>query len=177
MEFVTVGSERIDCHCRADLRRLWARAFGDRFSDEDADHAYGGVHVLTREGGRLVGHASAVPRQIRFGDESWRTVGYVEGVATDPDRQGEGIGQRMMRVLQAEMRLRWPVALLSTGRAKGFYERLGWEHWCGLSYTQTAAGVVADGEHGGLMVLRFDPSVVPDLTVAVTCEDRPGDAW
>lgn len=177
VEFVAVGSERIDPLCRADLRRLWRRAFGDRFSDEDADHAYGGVHVLTRDGGRLVAHASAVPRRIRFGNGPCRTVGYVEAVATDPNRQGEGIGHRTMQALQAEMRLRWPVALLSTGRAKGFYEGLGWEQWRGLSYTQTAAGVVADGEHGGLMVLRFDPSVVPDLTVAVTCEDRPGDAW
>jgi aminoglycoside 2'-N-acetyltransferase I len=37
--------------------------------------------------------------------------------------------------------------------------------------------VVADGEHGGLMILRVDRSAVPDLTVDVTCEDRPGDAW
>ena len=35
----------------------------------------------------------------------------------------------------------------------------------------------ADDEHGGLMILRLDPAVVPDLTVAVTCMDRPGDAW
>jgi aminoglycoside 2'-N-acetyltransferase I len=82
-----------------------------------------------------------------------------------------------MQALQAEIRRRWPVALLSTGRAKGFYERLGWEQWRGTSYTQTAAGVVPDGNHGGLMVLRLDRSVVPDLTVALTCEDRPGDAW
>lgn len=172
-----VGSGQIDRLGRIELRELWRRAFGDRFSDKDADHAYGGVHVLARDGDRLVGHASAIPRRIRFGDEPWRTVGYVEAVATDPERQGEGIGQRTMQTLQAEICLRWPVALLSTGRAKGFYELLGWEHWRGVSYTETAAGVVADGEHGGLMVLRLDASVAPDLSVAVTCEDRPGDAW
>ncbi len=177
VDFVLRGSEQIDAPARAELRELWRRAFGGRFSDEDADHAYGGVHVLALDGDRLVGHASAVPRRIRFGDSPWRTVGYVEAVATDPERQGEGVGHRAMLTLQAEMRSRWPVAMLSTGRAKGFYELLGWEPWRGVSYTETAAGVVADDEHGGLMILRFDSSVVPDLSVAVTCEDRPGDAW
>jgi len=67
--------------------------------------------------------------------------------------------------------------VLSTGRAKPFYEALGWERWGGLSYTRTAQGVVPDDEHGGLMVLRLDLSVVPDLSVDVICEDRSGDAW
>ncbi len=177
MDLVVVDSDDIDAGTRAALRMLWDRAFGDSFSDDDADHAYGGVHVLARDGHELVGHASAVPRRLRFGDGLWRTVGYVEGVATDPQRQGEGIGRAMMQRLHAEIAGRWPVALLSTGRSKPFYEGLGWEQWRGLSYTQTRQGVVPDDEHGGLMVLRLDPSVVPDLSVDVTCEDRSGDAW
>ena len=125
----------------------------------------------------VVGHASAVPRRIRFGDRGWLDVGYVEAVATDPERQGEGLGRRVMERLQEEISSRWPVAMLSTGRATGFYELLGWERWRGLSYTLTATGAVPDDEHGGLMILRLDPAAVPDLSVAVTCEDRPGDAW
>ena len=178
VDVVVVESDQIDEATRSGLRTLWDRAFGDRFfSDDDADHAYGGVHVLVRDGDRLISHASAVPRRIRFGEQPWRTVGYVEAVATDPERQGEGMGRRTMERLRGEISSRWPVALLSTGRATGFYELLGWEKWRGLSYTQTATGVVPDGDHGGLMILRLDLSVVPDLSVGVTCEDRPGDAW
>jgi len=177
MKVVVVERDQIDAGTRLALRTLWDRAFGDRFSDVDADHAYGGVHVMACDGELLIGHASAVPRRIRFGDQPWHTVGYVEGVATDPGRQGEGIGRRMMEMLRTEMSSRWPCALLSTGRATGFYELLGWERWRGLSYTQTATGVVPDGDHGGLMILRLDSSVVPDLSVDVTCEDRSGDAW
>ena len=176
VDLVVATSEELDAGTRAALRGLWDRAFGDRFSDDDADHAYGGVHVLTRVSGCLVGHASAVPRRLRFGDGPWCTVGYVEGVATDPRRQGEGIGRAMMQQLQAEMTGRWPVALLSTGQAKPFYEALGWERWGGISFTLTAEGVVPDREHGGLMVLHLDPSAVPDTSVDVTCEDRSGDA-
>lgn len=177
MDVLALESDQVDDATRAALRTLWARAFGDRFSDLDAEHAFGGVHVVARAGDTIAGHASAVPRRIRFGDCPWRTVGYVEAVAADPERQGEGIGRRTMEALQREIAVRWPVALLSTGRATGFYERLGWERWCGVSYTLTSSGVVRDGEHGGLMILRPDPSLVPDLFVDVTCEDRPGDAW
>ena len=177
MEVLVVNSEHLDEADRLALRTLWDRAFGDRFSDDDAEHAYGGVHVMVRDDDRLVGHASAVPRRIGFGDRPWLTLGYVEAVATDPEHRGQGVGRRTMERLHDEIRSRWPVALLSTGRATGFYERLGWERWRGPSYTRTATGVVPDGEHGGLMILRCDPSVVPDLSTAVTCEDRPGDAW
>lgn len=179
MEFVVVESDQVGAAVRDDLRALWARAFGDRFDDHDAEHAYGGVHVLARDGDAVVGHASAVPRLIRFGepDRPWLPVGYVEAVATDPAHQGRGVGRLTMTRLHEEIRARWPVAMLSTGRATGFYERLGWERWRGTSYTRTADGTVPDGEHGGLMVLRLDPSVVPDLSVPVTCRDRGGDAW
>ncbi|ANH39177.1 hypothetical protein I601_2761 [Nocardioides dokdonensis FR1436] len=114
---------------------------------------------------------------IRFGDQPWRSAGYVEAVATDPEHQGAGVGTSAMERLHDEIAARWGVALLSTGRATGFYELLGWKRWLGLSYTETQAGVVLDGEHGGLMVFSRDPSALPDRTMTVTCQDRPGDAW
>jgi aminoglycoside 2'-N-acetyltransferase I len=172
-----IESGHIDVRTRAGLRMLWDRAFGGRFTDDDADHAYGGVHVLARDGDRLIGHASAVPRQIRFGGETWQSLGYVEAVSVDPARQGEGIGRRMMERLQVEICSRWPAAMLSTGRATRFYELLGWEQWQGLSYTETVTGVVVDGHHGGLMILRLEPPIVPDTSVGVTCENRSGRAW
>lgn len=178
VEIVAVESPQVDAETRLALRALWRRAYGDRFTDDDADHAYGGVHVLSRDGGRLVGHASVVPRRIRFGDGPWRSVGYVEAVATDPDRQREGVGRRTMERLHDEIGARWSAAMLSTGRATGFYELLGWERWLGPTYVQTAAGVVSsDDDHGGLMVLRLDSTVGPDVRTSVTCEDRVGDAW
>lgn len=169
-------SHQVEPAARAALRELWARAFGGRFDDHDVDHAFGGVHVLIRDD-RIIGHASAVPRSIRFGDQPWRTVGYVEAVATDPARQRQGVGRMLMERLQDEIAARWDHALLSTGRATTFYESLGWERWLGPSYTQIGSEVVADGEHGGLMVFSSDDSTGVDRTLPVTCQDRPGDAW
>jgi aminoglycoside 2'-N-acetyltransferase I len=171
-------SRDMDTPTRLEARRLWDRAFGARFDDNDAEHAFGGVHVLAFDGERLIGHAAAVPRRLKFGDQEWRDVGYVEAVAVDPDHQGRGVGRHVMQALHAEVASRWPIAMLSTGRATSFYAGLGWERWGGRSFTLTAAGdVVADDEHGGLMILRIDPSAVPDLCLGVTCEDRSGDAW
>lgn len=176
MDIEVVESAQIDARGRSALRELWGRAFGSRFTDTDAQHAYGGVHVLVHDGDRLIGHASAVPRSIRFGDRPWRVIGYVEAVATNPERQRSGVGRRAMERLQDEIESRWGVALLSTGRATGFYEKLGWARWLGVSYTVRGEEVVADGEHGGLMVYGHELLGV-DRTLAVTCRDRPGDAW
>lgn len=82
-----------------------------------------------------------------------------------------------MTRLHDEIAARWTVALLSTGRATGFYETLGWQRWTGPSYTMTTSGVVPDGEYGGLMVFSAARSVVLDRSVPVTCQDRAGDAW
>lgn len=176
MDWTVSTSDTLSTARREALWTLWQRAFHD-FTADDADHAYGGVHVIAWLGDRPVAHASAVPRRLRFGDGPWREVGYVEAVAVDPDHQGTGLGRRLLLALHDEIDTRWPLAMLSTGRATGFYERLGWQRWEGLSYTATADGVVADDEHGGLMVRRSDPAELPDVGVDVVCEDRAGDAW
>lgn len=176
MKLEVLEGPALDAAARQSLRQLWAAAFGDRFSDNDAKHAYGGVHVIAYDGQTPIGHVSAVPRRIRYGRE-WLSVGYVEAVATAPEHQRLGVGTAVMGLLHDQIRGRWPVAMLSTGRAAGFYERLGWERWRGVSLTLTESGEVPDGEHGGLMILRLDSFAVPDLTLDVTCEDRPGDAW
>ncbi len=175
--FRVVLSDQVDDAARVALRQLWAEAFGDRFDDHDADHAYGGVHVLATADGELVGHASAVPRRIRTGDDWW-DVGYVEAVATRPTAQRSGVGAAVMRLLHEEIDVRWPIAFLSTGRARDFYLRLGWEVWQGPTAVLTDAGEVAtDEEHGGILVRRTGSSAGLDLDLSLTCEDRPGDAW
>jgi aminoglycoside 2'-N-acetyltransferase I len=176
VDLVVVDSEHVDSATRALLRGLWDAAFDDGFTDEDADHAYGGVHVIARDGGRVLGHASAVPRRIRVG-ERWWDAGYVEAVATHPQAQGSGIGTEVAQRLQDELTGRWQVGFLSTG-VHDFYERLGWERWQGPSYVLTGEGLVRTPEEDdGLMVLRCGPSADLDVTAAVTCEDRRGDAW
>jgi len=176
VDLQVIPSPDVDPTLRAELRTLWREAFEGDFDACDESHAYGGVHVVAVDDDHVVGHASAVPRPLIV-DGLTYGAGYVEGVATHPDRQGEGIGSAMMDRLTDELRSRYEVGALSTGRT-GFYQRLGWEQWQGPSY------VVVDGvprrseeEDGGLMVLRFGRSEELDLHASLACHDRAGDAW
>jgi aminoglycoside 2'-N-acetyltransferase I len=162
----------------AALRRLWTEAFGDGFTNEDAEHAMGGTHAfLLGDDDALIAHASVVPREIMV-DTVRFAGGYVEGVATVPERDGRGHGSAVMAAIQELLRTAYEVGVLSTGRVS-FYERLGWERWQGPTFVIDADGSRrrTSDEDGGIMVLRYGPSAAIDLTRPIACHDRPGDAW
>ena len=78
--------------------------------------------------GPIVSHASVVERELHVAGRPFRT-GYVEAVATAPDRQGEGFGTtRHARRHGVCSRRRFELGALGTGE-QGFYERLGWRIW------------------------------------------------
>lgn len=169
-------SDELDRHTVEELRRLWALAFADGFTAEDADHAFGGVHVLVRDGARVLAQASVVPRTLLIAGTLWN-AGYVEGVATLPAYQGLGHGSRAMEVVNTVIRQRFDLGMLSTSRSS-FYRRLGWEHWQGSSYVLSGTTRLRTAEEdAGLMALRAAPTARLELTASVACYDRPGDAW
>jgi aminoglycoside 2'-N-acetyltransferase I len=138
----------------------------------------GGTHAfLVGDDEELLAHASVVPREIMI-DTHLFAGGYIEGVATEPGREGRGHGSAVMEAIQEVLQAEHELGVLSSGRIS-FYERLGWERWQGPTFV-----IVEDGtrrrtrdEDGGIMVLRFGPSADADLTLPIACHDRPGDAW
>ena len=125
-------------------------AFGDdeeeRFADDDWAHALGGVHVVLDLDGEIVAHAAVVERELRVADRPLRT-GYVEAVATTPDRQGQGLGSLVMGEVNAIIRDGFELGALGTG-SQGFYERLGWLTWQGPTFVRTAEGPEAHAGRG-----------------------------
>ena len=155
-------------------------AFGDdeeeRFTDDDWAHALGGVHVVLDVDGEIVAHAAVVERELRVADRPLRT-GYVEAVATTPDRQGQGLGSLVMGEVNALIRERFELGALGTG-SQGFYERLGWLTWQGPTFVRTAEGPKrTPDEDGGIMVLVTPSSPPLDLGAPLSCEWREGDVW
>src|SRR6266511_5192019 len=76
---------------RAIRELLWA-AFpsGDEgFTEDDWQHAIGGLHFVLEFDARILAHASVVERELHVGGRAVRS-GYVEAVATDAERQGRG---------------------------------------------------------------------------------------
>ena len=157
---------------------LWA-AFppGDEgFSEDDWNHALGGVHFLLDVGDRVVGHASVVERQLEVGGRPLRT-GYVEAVAVDPGSQGRGIGSLVMRDVTTFIRERFELGALGTG-AHHFYQRLGWRTWRGPSGVRESGAVrPTPDDDGYILVLETPSSPALDLEAPISCEWRPGDAW
>jgi aminoglycoside 2'-N-acetyltransferase I len=157
------------------------RAFADdedgAFEDADWDHALGGLHVVADEGGRIVAHASVVPRILVAGGTALRT-GYVEAVATEPGRQGEGHGTAVMRDIGEHIAVTYELGALGTGSFH-FYERLGWRRWAGPTAVRRADGRVdrTPDDDGYVMVLRTPSSPPLDEDATLSCEERPGDDW
>ena len=79
-------------------------------------------------------HAAVVERVLEVGGRAVR-AGYVEGVATTPTRQGEGLGSLVMQRVGQLLEAEFEVGALSTGR-HAFYERLGWERWRGPTFVR-----------------------------------------
>lgn len=170
----------------AALRAICDEAFRERdaprasrglgFTDEDWDHACGGVHAIAVEAGVAVAHASVVERELRMDGVPIR-AGYVEAVATHPERQRGGLGTAVMRALGEHIRERFPLGALDTSR-HGFYERLGWERWRGPTFVRIGRGLVPTPEEDGyVMVLRTPSTPVLDLGAPISCDWRDGDVW
>ena len=163
-----------------EIRRLLDAAFGDdeeeRFTEADWDHSVGGVHFVLDDDGAIVSHASVVERELHIAGQPFRT-GYVEAVATRPDRQGEGFGTTVMRDATAYVRETFELGALGTGE-QGFYERLGWTTWAGPSSVRTNDGERrTPDEDGYIMVLLTPRSATVDRAAGISCEWRPGDVW
>jgi aminoglycoside 2'-N-acetyltransferase I len=160
----------------AELRRLVDDAFAGDFSDEDWQHTAGGWRVVAFDGQAPVAHAAIVPRLLRVAERPVQT-GYVEGVATLPANQRQGVGSLVITQVTSLLRARFEMGALSTGRT-GFYARFGWESWRGPSFVLDGTELIrTPDEDDGLMVLRFGPSADIDLAAPISCERRSGDDW
>lgn len=162
------------------IRELMLVAFGsdddERFTDDDWDHAVGGVHFVLDLNGDVIAHASVVERELHIDGHPLRT-GYVEAVATAPDRQGAGFGSLVMADVTAYIRDRFELGALGTGRHR-FYERLGWLTWTGPSFVRTADGPRRTPDEDGHILVFPTPSSPPiDLAAPISCDWRSGDVW
>ena len=159
----------------AEIRALLDDAFDGDFSDDDWHHTLGGWHVVATDEA-LVAHAAVVARVLDADGRSLR-AGYVEGVATTPLRQGEGLGATVMRRVGQLLEDEFEIGALSTAR-HAFYERLGWERWQGPTFVRRGNAIVRTAdEDDGIMVLRYGTTSTLNLGLAISCEARSGDDW
>lgn len=157
---------------RAALRELLDAVYGDSFSDDDWDHALGGLHTLAW----LVGHAALVGRAFLLGDMP-RRVGYLEAMGVHPAAQRRGIGRAILRRVNLQVARGYDLgALSSSDEGLGLYRAGGWAVWRGPLGVMTPGGIVPTPEEAG-GVLVYAPAGDLSLTLPLTCDFRSGDVW
>lgn len=175
-ELLELSTAEVPTAILDEVRGLLDRAFDGDFADTDWDHTVGGRHVILLEEGVVISHAAVVARDLKVADRPFHT-GYLEGVATHPEHQGNGFGARVVTAANEVIRQEYQLGALSTER-HSFYRRLGWERWAGPTYVRDGSRLLRTAdEDDGIMVLRFGPSSAVDITSALTCEARSGDDW
>ncbi len=165
-----------DADLRA-VRRLLEDAFAnDPVTEDDVEHALGGVHALGEEAGALVAHGSVVQRRLLHAGRALRT-GYVEAVAVRPDRRRRGHGSAVMAALERVVQRAYDLgALGSTDEGLPFYAGRGWRPWRGPLSALTPQGVrPTPDELGWIYVLPGAARL--DLDGELTCDWRDGDVW
>jgi aminoglycoside 2'-N-acetyltransferase I len=174
-----VASEELSSEVIAALRGLFRAAWtdhSDEFTEQDWDHAVGGVHFILEDVGNVVAHASVVRRELHTSGHRLST-GYVEAVATRLSRQRRGHGSALMREVDAYIDQTFQLGALDSGSPE-FFERLGWEVWKGPTFVRTDTGLVRTGEEDGQVLVRLTPtSPGIDLSAPISCDWRPGDVW
>lgn len=162
------------------IRGLLDAAFDDGsgggFSDEDYEHALGGMHALIWEGSELIGHGSVVMRRLLHNGRALRT-GFVEGVAVRLDQRRRGHGGAVMAALERVLRQAYELgALGATDDAAALYVRRGWQVWSGTASVIAPSGLerTADDE-GYIYVLPVGVELDPGGDLA--CDWRAGDVW
>ena len=148
-ELRTAHTADLDTATRAAARDLLYDVFDD-MTDDDWEHALGGVHALMWEGAELIGHASVIQRRLLTGGRALR-AGYVEGVGVRADRRGRGHGAAMMGALERVLRGAYDLgALGAADAAAAFYASRGWQLWQGRASALTPAGHPAHARRGRL---------------------------
>ena len=172
----TAHTANLDAATLDAARALLDAVFGPELTDDDWEHALGGVHALVWEGGELVGHGSVIQRRLLHGGRALRT-GYVEAVAVHPGHRRRGIGGALMEALERVVRGAYELgALGASDEGAALYLARGWHRWTGRTYALTPDGVVrTEEEDDAIFVLPVSAAL--DLSGELTCDWRDGDVW
>ena len=171
-----IHTSDLDAETRQSAHQLLVDAFDGGFSDDDWEHALGGMHALVYDHGALIAHAAVVLRRLLYNGTPLRT-GYVEGVAVREDWRGHGLGRAVMDAAEQVIRGGYRLGALSpTEWARQLYLDRGWLQWQGpMSVLAPTGPIRTPNDDGCVFVLPVD--VALDPTADLVCDWRSGDVW
>ncbi len=158
------------------VHEMVSGAFAGAFTEQDWEHALGGMHALVWQHGAIIAHASVVQRRLFYRDIALR-CGYVEGVAVREDCRGQGLVHALLDGVEQVMRGAYQLgALSSPARARGLYAKRGWMPWRGPTSVLAPTGPARTPDDDGTI---FVLPVMGDLdpSAELMCDWRAGDVW
>lgn len=166
----------LDNETRQSAHQLLIDAFDGEFSEEDWEHALGGMHALVYYRGALIAHAAVVQRRLLYRGTPLRT-GYVEGVAVREDWRGQGLGSALMDGAEQVIRGAYQLgALTPSESARDLYLGRGWLQWRGPTSVLAPSGLTRTPEDD-TCVFVLPVGVDLDPTADLVCDWRSGDVW
>jgi aminoglycoside 2'-N-acetyltransferase I len=174
-----VHTSDLDAETREDARRMVIEAFSGGelvFTDDDWEHALGGMHALICVRGALIAHGAVVQRRLLHQGSALR-CGYLEAVAVREDWRGQGLAMAVMDALEQVLRGAYQLGALSSSEAgRHIYGSRGWLPWEGATSVLGPTGLTpTPDDDASIFVLPL--TVELDLTGEITCDYRDGDVW
>ncbi|MFF8277366.1 GNAT family N-acetyltransferase [Streptomyces lateritius] len=158
------------------VREMLDAVFGGEFSDEDWDHALGGIHAWIEDERGIAAHGSVVMRRALHRGRSYR-VGYVEGVGVRADRRRQGLAGLLMAELERVIDGAYAFGALSASDdGAALYTARGWRLWEGPIEVLGPEGPARLPEEEGSAFLKAaDGRVLPDPAAPLAFDWRDGD--
>lgn len=155
---------------------MLTEAFAGDFSEDDWEHALGGMHAVIYHHGAIIAHAAVIQRRLIYRGSALR-CGYVEGVAVREDWRGQGLVRALLDGVEQVMRGAYQLgALSSTVQARRLYASRGWLPWRGNTLVLSPTGPVRTPEDDGtVFVLPIEVQL--DTKEELMCDWRNGDVW
>lgn len=168
----------LDGDTRRGAHQMVAEAFSGRFTDEDWQHALGGMHALIWRHGALIAHGAVVQRRLLHRGRSLR-CGYVEAVAVREDWRGQGLATAVLDACEQVIRGGYQLgALSSAALSRRLYTARGWLPWQGPTSVLAPAGPApTPDEDGTVFVLPVGGEPGVDTAAELICDWRDGDVW
>ena len=151
-------------------------AFAGDFTDDDWEHALGGMHALIWRHGAIIAHAAVVQRRLLYRGSALR-CGYVEGVAVREDCRGQGMVHALLDGCEQVIRGAYQLgALSSSALARRVYTARGWLPWLGPTSVLAPTGPTRTPEADGT-VFVLPVGISLDTSADLMCDWRAGDVW
>jgi aminoglycoside 2'-N-acetyltransferase I len=171
-----VHTADLDIESRQRAHEMVSDAFAGEFTDDDWDHALGGMHALIWHHGAIIAHGAVVHRRLLYRGTALR-CGYVEAVAVREDWRGQGLGIAILDACEQVIRGGYQLGALSASdRGRPLFTLRGWLPWRGPTSVLAPTGLTRTPEDDGtVFVLPIGVSL--DTSEALTCDWRDGDVW